>query len=59
MNLADRGRGTGAARAQLREYADVHVALQVGRDPVGPVPGDAATAHWETEVRIVDGDFRG
>jgi Family of unknown function (DUF5990) len=41
------------------EYADVHVALQVGNDPYGPVPGDAATARWETEVRVFDGDFRG
>jgi Family of unknown function (DUF5990) len=41
------------------EYADVHVALQVGRDPADPVPGDAAGARWETEVRMVDGDFRG
>ena len=41
------------------EYADVHVALQVDRDPAGPVPGDAASARWETEVRMVDGDFRG
>ncbi|WP_193611966.1 DUF5990 family protein [Nocardioides lijunqiniae] len=38
---------------------DVHVALQVGRDPEAPVPGDAASARWEVEVRHVDGDFRG
>lgn len=43
----------------FEEYADVHVALQVGQDPVGPVPGDAASARWETEVRVVDGDVRG
>ncbi len=40
-------------------YADVHVALQVGRDPADPVPGDAGSARWEAEVRVVDGDFRG
>jgi uncharacterized protein DUF5990 len=40
-------------------YADVHVALQVGTEPTDPVPGDAASARWETEVRIVDGDVRG
>jgi hypothetical protein len=40
-------------------YANVHVALQVGADPMSPVPGDAASATWETEVRQVDGDFRG
>src|SRR5690606_21704656 len=40
-------------------FDDVHVALQVRRDPVDPVPGDAASARWETEVRVVDGDFLG
>ena len=40
-------------------YADVHVALQVRAGPVDPVPGDAASARWETDVRVVDGDFRG
>ncbi|GAA1764266.1 hypothetical protein GCM10009795_008490 [Nocardioides hankookensis] len=40
-------------------YADVHVALQVRADPVDPVPGDAQSARWETEVRVVDGDVRG
>jgi Family of unknown function (DUF5990) len=40
-------------------YADVHVALQVRTDPLDPVPGDAASASWETEVQVVDGDFRG
>ncbi len=38
---------------------DVHVALQVRADPEKPVPGDAPAASWETEVRVVDGDFRG
>jgi hypothetical protein len=40
-------------------YDGVHVALQVGRDPVGAVPGDAASARWEAEVRVVGGDLRG
>ncbi|MBA2953878.1 hypothetical protein GON03_06065 [Nocardioides sp. MAH-18] len=40
-------------------YADVHVALQVGSEPVGAVPGDASSARWETEVQAVDGDLRG
>lgn len=39
--------------------SDIHVALQVRADPVNPVPGDATSACWETEVRMVDGDFRG
>jgi hypothetical protein len=41
----------------------VHVALQVGRDPVGPVRGDALHAEWTTRVtsRIGPGgrDFTG
>lgn len=47
------------ARRTFAAYADVHVALQVRADPMDPVPGDAASASWGTEVRIVDGDFRG
>lgn len=45
-----------------RAYAgasNVHVALQVRREPVGLVAGDASSARWETDVRVVDGDFRG
>ena len=42
---------------------NVHVAVQVGRDPVGLVPGDAESASWDVDVRIVDTDgsldFRG
>jgi hypothetical protein len=41
------------------DHGDIHVALQVGREPVGLVPADAASASWETEVQVVDGDFRG
>ena len=45
------------------EHDSVHVALQVGKDPVDLVPGDAASACWETDVRVVDvpggRDFRG
>jgi hypothetical protein len=39
--------------------ADVQVALQVRKDPEGPVPGDAPSARWEADVRLVDGNFRG
>ncbi|MFI6943105.1 DUF5990 family protein [Streptomyces sp. NPDC050418] len=45
-------------------YDDVHVAVQRGRDPEGPVAGDAGGAVWEFTVGTVttaDGtvDFRG
>ncbi|WP_377271731.1 DUF5990 family protein [Peterkaempfera sp. SMS 1(5)a] len=33
-------------------HRDVHVALQVGPDPVGAVPGDAPEAVFTTEVRM-------
>ena len=36
---------------------NVHVAVQVGKDPVGLVRADADSARWEVEVRTVqDGD---
>lgn len=37
---------------------NVHVAVQDGKEPVGLVPGDAASAEWTIDVRIVvrDGD---
>lgn len=40
-------------------HEDVHVALQVGRDPEGLVAGDAEQAEWVTELRAADGDYRG
>ena len=45
-------------------YDNVHVAVQEGRDPLGLVPGDAPSARWEVDVRVVVGDdgafdFRG
>ena len=44
-------------------YDDVHVALQVRDVAEGLVPGDSASARWETDVQVVDGpdgrDFRG
>jgi hypothetical protein len=44
-------------------WDNVHVALQVGRDPAGLVPGDAESATWRAEVTIVERgglrDFRG
>lgn len=45
------------------QYTNVHVGLQVGSRPEGLVPGDADSAQWETDVRVIehDGarDFRG
>jgi hypothetical protein len=32
---------------------NVHVAVQVGREPFGGVPGDAAHASWTVDVRTV------
>jgi hypothetical protein len=40
-------------------YANVHVALQVRRDPEGLVPADADAARWETDIAVTAGDFRG
>lgn len=44
---------------QCGQYEDVHVALQVGRDPEGLVAGDAEDAEWAIELKAADGDFRG
>jgi hypothetical protein len=40
-------------------YDDIHVGLQVGRDPSGLVPADADRAEWATEIHTQGGDFRG
>jgi hypothetical protein len=40
-------------------HARIAVGLQVGAKPVDVVPGDASSARWETEVRLVHGDARG
>lgn len=40
-------------------YSNVHVGLQVKREPVGLVPADAAAAEWIAEIHTGDGDFRG
>ena len=34
-----------------RPLQNVHVAVQVGKDPAGPVRGDADSARWEVDVR--------
>lgn len=44
-------------------HRDVHVGVQLRRDPSGLVPGDAEDAVWEVDVEVVDTpdgpDFRG
>jgi hypothetical protein len=56
--------GRSFCSADGEPYGNVHVAVQEGRAPVGLVPGDAASATWDVDVRVVvdaDGglDFRG
>jgi hypothetical protein len=41
------------------DYSNIHVGLQVKREPVGLVPADAASAEWVAEIATRDGDFRG
>jgi hypothetical protein len=44
-------------------YDDIHVGLQVRRDPAELVPGDATSARWQADVDVLDKDgavdFRG
>ena len=39
-----------------RLLPNVHVAVQVDKDPVGLVRGDADSAHWDIDVRVVTDD---
>jgi hypothetical protein len=41
------------------QYHDIHVGVQVRKDPAELVPGDATSARWEVPIDVVDGDFRG
>jgi hypothetical protein len=43
-------RGRDLPGVEVADKFDVHVALQVGRDPVGLVRGDARQAEWTTTV---------
>lgn len=52
-------RGHDLPGASYDGHARIAVGLQVRSEPAGLVPGDAASARWETEVRLVDGDARG
>ncbi len=40
-------------------YDDVHVGVQVRKEPAELVPGDATSARWEVPIDVRDGDFRG
>ena len=40
-------------------YDDVHVGVQVGRDPQDLVPGDADRPEWVVEIGTKEGDFYG
>ncbi|MFD3517862.1 DUF5990 family protein [Streptomyces sp. NPDC058657] len=56
--------GTDLPGRAFEEFRDVHVAVQRGREPYHPVPGDAAGARWDLPVQVVTGrdgepDFRG
>ena len=47
-----------------RPLSNVHVGVQVGREPFQLVPGDSSCARWELAVRVVTGpdaeiDFKG
>jgi hypothetical protein len=51
-------RGTDPPGRTFASYGDVHVGVQVGREPVGLVPADTPAPEWALDVRY-DGDFRG
>jgi hypothetical protein len=52
-------RGHDLPGASYAGRARIAVGLQVRSEPTGLVAGDAASARWETDVRLVDGDARG
>jgi hypothetical protein len=52
-------RGTEPPGRRFASYGDVHVGVQVGREPFGAVPADTAAPEWAFTLRLVDGDFRG
>jgi hypothetical protein len=57
MRLEIRGRHLPGA--SYAGHARIGVGLQVRTEPYAVVPGDAASARWETELTLVDGDLRG
>lgn len=57
MRLVIRGHNLPGRRCG--PYEDVHVGIQVGREPDGLVPGDSDSPQWVTEVRTDGADFHG
>ncbi len=61
MRLTVRGRDLPGSL--FADYSNVHVGLQVRQDAAELVRGDASSATWVTEVRVIDdpggGDYRG
>lgn len=52
-------RGHELPGASYAGHDRIAVGLQVRSEPTDLVPGDAPSARWETELRLVDGDARG
>lgn len=52
-------RGHDLPGASYAGHARIAVGLQVRDEPTDVVPGDATSARWETDIRLVDGDARG
>jgi hypothetical protein len=52
-------RGHDLPGASYGGHARIAVGLQVRDEPADLVAGDATSARWETEVRLVGGDARG
>jgi len=52
-------RGRDLPGAAYDGHAEIGVGLQVRTEPTDVVSGGSASAHWETELRLVDGDVRG
>jgi Family of unknown function (DUF5990) len=48
-------RGHDMPGSEFADCTNVHVGLQVKRDPAGLVRGDAPEATWETEIKVIDG----
>ena len=52
-------RGHHLPGGQWGQYHDIHVGLQIGRNPADLVPAQQERTEWITEVQVEKGDFRG